>query len=38
MENNQTSVAFEQVADYVVGQIVCDDDCNHPEHNHHHLH
>ncbi len=38
MENNQTSVAFEQVADYVIGQIVCDDDCNHSEHNHHHLH
>ena len=38
MENNQTSVAFEQVADYVIGQSVCDDDCNHSEHNHHHLH
>lgn len=38
MENNQTSVAFEQVADYVVDQIVCGDGCDHPEHNHHHHH
>jgi histidyl-tRNA synthetase len=35
MENNQTSVAFESVTDYLLNQITCGDDCNHPEHHHH---
>lgn len=35
-ENNQASIAFEQVADYVVDEITCGDDCDHPTHNHHH--
>lgn len=35
-ENNQTTVAFEQVADYVVDQITCSDGCDHPDHHHHH--
>jgi histidyl-tRNA synthetase len=38
MENNQTSVAFEQLVEHVVDQIVCGGDCDHPEHNHHHHH
>jgi histidyl-tRNA synthetase len=37
MENNQTSVAFDQLVDHVVDQIVCGD-CDNPEHNHHHHH
>lgn len=35
-ENNQASVVFEQVADYVVDQITCGDDCDHTKHHHHH--
>ncbi len=35
-ENKQTAVVFEQVASYVVDQITCGDDCNHPDHHHHH--
>ena len=35
-ENNQTSVAFEQVAGYVVDQITCGDGCDDPNHHHHH--
>ncbi|HJW56493.1 MAG TPA: histidine--tRNA ligase [Burkholderiaceae bacterium] len=35
-ENNQTAVVFEQVASYVVDQITCGDDCDHPDHHHHH--
>ncbi|KIF82437.1 histidine--tRNA ligase [Noviherbaspirillum autotrophicum] len=36
VENNQTVVVFEQVANYVVDQITCGDDCDHPDHHHHH--
>lgn len=36
MDNNQTSVPFESVADYLVDQISCGDGCDHPEHHHHH--
>ncbi len=36
--NNQHSVPMEQVADYVLNQIVCGDGCNDPEHHHHHNH
>lgn len=36
MENNQTSIPFEKVADYLVDQISCGDGCDHPEHHHHH--
>jgi histidyl-tRNA synthetase len=35
-ENNQVTVAFEEVANHIVDQITCGDDCNDPEH--HHLH
>ncbi|QDZ28174.1 histidine--tRNA ligase [Noviherbaspirillum sp. UKPF54] len=35
-DNNQTTVAFEEVADYVVDQITCSDGCDHPDHHHHH--
>ncbi|MGE5650494.1 MAG: histidine--tRNA ligase [Bacillota bacterium] len=35
-DNNQTTVAFEEVADYVVDQITCGDGCDHPDHHHHH--
>ncbi|HZW13582.1 MAG TPA: histidine--tRNA ligase [Noviherbaspirillum sp.] len=38
MENNQTTVAFESVADYLIDQITCGDDCNDPTHHHHHHH
>ncbi|WP_019141245.1 histidine--tRNA ligase [Noviherbaspirillum massiliense] len=33
-ENNQHSVAFDTVVDYIVDQITCGDDCDHPEHHH----
>ena len=36
--NNQHSVPMEQVADYVLNQIVCGDGCDDPEHHHHHNH
>jgi histidyl-tRNA synthetase len=36
VENNQKTVAFEAVADYLVEQITCGGGCDHPEHNHHH--
>lgn len=35
-DGNQTSVPFESVADYVVGQITCGDECDDPAHHHHH--
>lgn len=35
LENNQTTVAFEEVTDYLVNQITCGGNCNHPEHHHH---
>jgi histidyl-tRNA synthetase len=35
-ENNQAFVAFEQIADYVLDQIVCGDGCDDPNHHHHH--
>jgi histidyl-tRNA synthetase len=35
-ENNQASVPFEAVTDYLIDQISCGDDCDHPEHHHHH--
>jgi histidyl-tRNA synthetase len=35
-ENNQVTVVFEEVANHIVDQITCGDDCNDPEH--HHLH
>jgi histidyl-tRNA synthetase len=34
-ENNQCTVAFESVTDYLLDQITCGDDCDHPEHHHH---
>jgi histidyl-tRNA synthetase len=34
-ENNQTTVALESVTDYLLDQITCGDDCDHPEHHHH---
>jgi len=35
MENNQASVPLDGVVNYIVDQITCGDDCNHPEHHHH---
>jgi histidyl-tRNA synthetase len=35
-ENNQTTVAFEAVADYVLDQIACGDECSDPNHHHYH--
>lgn len=35
-ENNQTTVAFEAVSDYLLEQITCGDDCDDPAHHHHH--
>lgn len=35
-DNNQVTVAFEAVADHVLDQIVCGDDCTDPSHHHHH--
>jgi histidyl-tRNA synthetase len=36
MQNNQAEVAFEQVIDYIVDQIVGDDDHDHSGHVHYH--
>lgn len=36
MANNQTTVPFDTVADYLVDQITCGDDCADPTHVHHH--
>jgi len=36
MENNQTTVAFEAVSDYLIDQITCGDACTDPSHHHHH--
>lgn len=36
MENNQTTVAFEAVSDYLIDQITCGDNCTDPSHHHHH--
>ncbi|HYD59349.1 MAG TPA: histidine--tRNA ligase [Noviherbaspirillum sp.] len=36
MENNQTTVPFESVIEFVVDQIVCGDECDDPAHHHHH--
>jgi histidyl-tRNA synthetase len=36
VENNQATIAFESLTDYVLDQITCGDDCDHPEHHHHH--
>lgn len=36
LENNQTTVAFEAVADYLLDQIACGDECDDPTHHHHH--
>jgi histidyl-tRNA synthetase len=36
MQNNQAEVAFEQVVDYIVDQIVGDDDHDHSGHVHYH--
>lgn len=36
VDGNQASVPFEDVADYVVGQITCGDECDDPSHHHHH--
>ena len=36
-ENNQTTVAFDAVADYLLDQITCGDACDDPTH-HHHIH
>ncbi|HZW23219.1 histidine--tRNA ligase [Noviherbaspirillum sp.] len=35
-ENNQATVPFESVINYVVDQIVCGDECDDPTHHHHH--
>ena len=35
-ENNQVSVPLESVADYIVDQITCGDECDDPAHHHHH--
>lgn len=34
-DNNQISVALEAVADHVLDQIVCGEDCTDPSHHHH---
>lgn len=36
IEHNQTEVAFESVPDYLIAQITCGDECNDPNHHHHH--
>jgi histidyl-tRNA synthetase len=36
VENNQATIAFESLTNYVLDQITCGDDCDHPEHHHHH--
>jgi histidyl-tRNA synthetase len=36
VENNQATIAFESLTDYVLDQITCGDDCDHPKHHHHH--
>ncbi|HYD96905.1 MAG TPA: histidine--tRNA ligase [Noviherbaspirillum sp.] len=35
-ENNQTTVPFESVAEFVLDSIICDDECDDPTHHHHH--
>lgn len=35
-DNNQTTVAFEAVPDYLLDQIACGDGCDDPTHHHHH--
>lgn len=35
-EGNQVTVPFDMVADYVVNQITCGDECDDPAHHHHH--
>ena len=35
MENNQATVPLGEVADYIVEQITCGNDCDHPDHYHH---
>lgn len=35
-ENNQTTVPLDVVADFVLDQITCGDDCDDPAHHHHH--
>ncbi len=36
VENNQTTVVFEDVADHLMNQILCGDECDDPGHHHHH--
>jgi histidyl-tRNA synthetase len=36
MENNQTTVPFESVINFVVDQIICGDEYGDPAHHHHH--
>ena len=35
-ENNQTTIPFESVVNYVVDQTLCGDECDDPTHHHHH--
>jgi histidyl-tRNA synthetase len=35
-ENNQAAVSFESLTDYLLDQITGGDDCDNPEHHHHH--
>lgn len=35
MENNQTTVTFEAITDYLLDQIACGDGCDDPTHHHH---
>lgn len=35
-ENNQSTIPFESVIDYVVEQIICGDECDDATHHHHH--
>ncbi|HJV85778.1 MAG TPA: histidine--tRNA ligase [Noviherbaspirillum sp.] len=36
LEHNQTTVPFDSVTDYLIGQITCGDKCDDPNHHHHH--
>jgi histidyl-tRNA synthetase len=38
MDNNQTTVPFDAVPEYVLDQIACGDGCDDPTHHHHHHH
>ncbi len=36
LEHNQSTVPFDSVPDYLIGQITCGDECDDPSHHHHH--